>query len=433
VRLQRLGELAFEPRPGLLGGGGAPRPLLLGGLVLLDGLVQHLGERGTGRLALLELAAEVLDPGPLGGGVLGGLAEPVLEVGGPGPLGLELGLEAVPLAGELGRLGLHLRERVAQLREEGVAGAEAVAEVLELLLRCALGRRRVAGPLREHVGRIGAGRDPDLADRRLRLRGGGTAGRAGARDRGRHRRRRGPRGGRGRGGPGGGGGRRGGGRHRGGEAARGDRAGVDALELRRGLRLLLVPPPAVEARGGGGRGRRRRGRRVGVEERGGPAEEIGEVERLLEVVVGAGPRRAVGVDRRVGRLAGVEDERHRGERALQPVADREAAHVRQLGGEQDQVRRRLLAARQRRLARLDRHDREPGRPEGAADLFREAGIRLDQEYVEAHSERHGTADPLAGRNAGRRAISHTMRLCGGTSRWRRGAGSGTGTACLPTR
>ena len=83
---------------------------------------------------------------------------------------------------------------------------------------------------------------------------------------------------------------------------------------------------------------------------------------LREVVVGAGARRAVRLDRGVGRLGRVEDERHRRERPLQPVAHREAAHVGQLGREEDEVGRGLLAALERRLARL--HARSTEKPRG---------------------------------------------------------------------
>ena len=163
LRLATAEAAAFDPRDALgerlrlvlvEGGGG----LLVRGLLLLHRLRQHVRDGLAGRVRLLELPLEVLDPRLLGGGVLARLLDPVLEVGAPGPLLVEVRLEQIALAGELGGVALHLGDRVADLGEEPVARAQPLAEVLELVLGRPLRRRGIARPLREELERILPGR-----------------------------------------------------------------------------------------------------------------------------------------------------------------------------------------------------------------------------------------------------------------------------------
>jgi hypothetical protein len=124
-------------------------------------------------------------------------------------------------------------------------------------------------------------------------------------------------------------------------------------------------------------GRRRRKGRVALEESRRSSEQVGEVERAAKVLVGLGPGGPVGGDRLVVGLARIEDERRLGQRALEPVADREAAHVRELGREHHEAEGAHADPLHRLLARADDLDREAGGLEGTADLVGKARVGLD--------------------------------------------------------
>ncbi len=108
------------------------------------------------------------------------------------------------------------------------------------------------------------------------------------------------------------------------------------------------------------------------------AEQVGEIERTAQVLVSAGPRRLVGRDRLVGGLARIEDERHLRQGPLQPVADREPAHVGQLGGEDHEAERADADALDRLLAGADDLHGEAGGLEGCPDLVGEARVGLHE-------------------------------------------------------
>ncbi len=353
----------LDPRPLLVGAGESQGPLLLRRLALLHGRRQHVGQRLPGRLGVGDASHELTGPDLRLGEQALALGHERLDLGAGVDLGRQpllrgsflgrcsllprLGLgggtgevrgEALGLAGEPVGLGPGRPEGVADPAEEGVAHAQPLAEELQLLLGAASRRGGVARGVGERVG------DLHAAWRRGPQRGGrcrlDRCALACARDRG----------------------RAGGARRRRGRGSEGRRQRAGGRPLR-----------AVGWRGG---------RRL--KDAGRPPDEVGHVEGTPKVVVGRCAGGPVRLDRRVIGLGGVEDERHGAERPLEPVAEREAAHVRQFGREQDQVRAGVAAALHRGLALRHRHDRETRGREGAPHLFGEAGIGLDVDHLKPH-------------------------------------------------
>ena len=161
---------------------------------------------------------------------------------------------------------------------------------------------------------------------------------------------------------------------------------------RRGLRLHLLDDDLivlerfhVERLGRRARGCRRRGAPEG-DERLDAREEVVPGDRLVDVVLGAGPQLAMLLERLVARLARHDDERDVLERRilLQLVADAEAVHPRQLDREQDQIRtagRRLLEAR---IAVIDDVDVATEFLELGSELACEGGVALEHEDFLGH-------------------------------------------------
>ena len=338
-----------------LGRGEALGPGLLGRLGRLHRLGEHLGERLARALRLLQPLAQLLDAPLQRGGAGARLGEELLGRGAGALRGRRLAPRRLDLVAQLGRVLALRRQRLAHAAHEGVLHAQALAEELQLLLGPPARRGRVARPLGEHVAALGGVRLGGGAGRRraragARGRGGGGRARAVHRD----------------------GGRTGGGARRG-------RLGG----LGRARRRCLL---------GGGRG--------ALEELHGAPRQRAQVERLAQVLVGVGAGQPVGVDRLRRGLAGVEDERHRAQLALDAVAHREPAHVGQLGRQQHEVRPRHPAAVDGRLAFTDGGDVETGGDQRAADRLRQRVIRLDEQQLAYHDRwscyAHGTTDETVG-------------------------------------